>query len=456
MKRILITLVVSFLMVAVASGQELLYSLCFDGNHNRIRVELVYMPQRAEAEVFTYGEPMFGGQDDIIDCLQNLRVKGADSWTFDKESRQVSVTPKAIGKKIVIRYDVYGIPTDADNFQAELFRPMISKDMLYCHGLNLFLTPHSRDLMQQIHWQKKPPFPVVQLWKPEIPTSDTERCHPMQPYMSLLVGSTGMDIASVKFQKVNGYVLTDLPEDKIGNQALFTDFFVKSMSNLRKFWKAEDAPDTYVFAALPFSDKITHESGGISLTGGFCSKYRPHSDRDTILTPGIRFNLAHEMGHKWMGGSMSLGMENQWFHEGFNDYLTFVSLREAGLVTDAEYNALWNGVLDKYYGFPEHTLSNEKVLENYWKIGDYNKLPYWRGCIFAHYLDTLIAEASCGKLAWKDFMRRLHDVCKANRGITLEDFISTLQPMLPEGYDAKELLDRHIYKGEDIDRHLVN
>lgn len=450
MKQFFLALLLTLSCVFSSFGQELSYSLRFDGSHNRIRVELAYEPMRSETDVFTYGEPQFGGQNDIIDCFRNLRVKGAAEWSFDKDSRKIRITPKAVGKKVVIRYDVVGKPTSKDDFQAELFRPTISETMLYCHGLNLFLTPESQELMQRIHWKKKPSFPVVQLWQPDVPTSDTQRIHPMQVYMSLMVGSVDMDIESVKFQQVNGYVLTDLPEDKQANRPQIADFFVRSMSALRSFWGEEETADTYVLSVLPFSERITHEAGGIALTGGFCSKYRPYADRDTILTPGIRFNLAHEMGHKWLGGTLSLGMENQWFHEGFNDYLTFVTLRESGLLNDQEYATLWNQMLDRYYGFPEHNLSNEKILENYWKIGDYNKLPYWRGCIFAGYLDRIISASSKGERSWRDFMRNLNAVCKKKGKITIDDFIMVLQPMLPPDFDAEVLLNRHIFNGEDI------
>lgn len=456
MKRLLTSFIMFILMASTAIAQELSYSLCFDGKNSRIRVELSLLPQRTGTETFTYGEPQFGGQNDIIDCFRDLRVKGAAEWSFDKDSRKISITPRAVGKKVVIRYDVIGEPTSEDDFQAELFRPMISETMLYCHGLNLFLTPESQNLMQRIHWKKKPSFPVVQLWQPDVPTSDTQRIHPMQVYMSLMVGSVDMDIESVKFQQVNGYVLTDLPENKQANRPLIADFFVRSMSALRSFWGEEETADTYVLSVLPFSERITHEAGGIALTGGFCSKYRPYADRDTILTPGIRFNLAHEMGHKWLGGTLSLGMENQWFHEGFNDYLTFVTLHESGLLNDDEYATLWNQMLDRYYGFPEHTLSNEKILENYWKIGEYNKLPYWRGCIFAGYLDRIISATSKDERSWRDFMRNLNAVCEKNGKITVNDFIRVLQPMLPPALNAKDLLDSHIFSGEDIGRDLVS
>lgn len=225
------------------------------------------------------------------------------------------------------------------------------------------------------------------------------------------------------------------------------------MSQLRTFWGDEDVKESYVFCVLPFSKAITHSAGGISLTGGFCSKYRQVGERDTVLTPTMRFNVAHEMGHKWLGGTLSLGTDQQWFHEVFNDYQTFVNLVSSGLMSKEEFTKEWSKLLDRYYGSPVHTLPNDSIIKHYWEMGDYNRLPYWRGCIFASYLDKVIRNYSNGRQSWQNLMRALRKEANKRGSFSIEIFENVLQTFLPSEISAHELVDKYIICGEDIEKH---
>lgn len=343
----------------------------------------------------------------------------------------------------------------SDDFKQELFRPLFRKDYFYCHGLNLFLKPSDWTLMQSYTWRRRPSFDVVNVLDPQATMTDSVTCNPYQMAMSLMVGTPTMDVEGVKFQQVDGYLLTDLPDSEKFNRRLLSSFFRQYMSQLRTFWGDEDVKESYAFCVLPFSKSISHSAGGISLTGGLCSKYCHQSEGDTILTPTMRFNVAHEMGHKWLGGTLSLGTDQQWFHEGFNDYQTFVNLVSAGLMSKEEFAGEWNRLLDRYYGSPVHTLPNDSVIKHYWEIGDYNRLPYWRGSIFAAYLDRVIRRHSGGQHSWQDLMRALRKEARQRRSFSIALFEDVLQSFLPPEMSARELVDKHIMRGEDIDRNLV-
>lgn len=77
MKRAIITSVLVAITFIAAKAQDLKYVLRFDGGRNCVHVKLTYTPKSEGTVTFIYGEPMFGGQEDIINCLQNVRVKGA-------------------------------------------------------------------------------------------------------------------------------------------------------------------------------------------------------------------------------------------------------------------------------------------------------------------------------------------------------------------------------------------
>lgn len=447
----------SILCCALSSAQvvDLNYSLTFDGANNRIGVALEFHPQNSEKVTFTYGEPLFGGQTDIIDCLQNMTVSGVESCDIDRNTRQLTITPASKQTPVNITYDIIGKPTDVDDFKKDLFRPVISNESLYSHGLNLFLMPSGGKYQQNVSWAKVPPFPVIYMWDPGSSMSDTVKCTPSQVYMSLLVGSQNIEVTPVAFQKLNGYVVTSLPDKDKSQQSQVCDFFEKSMSGLRNFWHAEDVEDTYVFAMLPFSDNVTHSVGGIGLTGGFCSKYYKSPDSDKLMSVNVRHNLTHEMGHKWLGGPFSLGLDNQWFHEGFNDYLTYYVNYNSGILSYDELSDYWNKLLKSYYGSPVHNIPNEEVLANYWKIGDYNKIPYWRGAIFACYIDSLIRQNSDNAKDWRYFMLALKNRLDTNGSISMKDFTELLQSLLPKEMNAAELVEKHMIQGQDIEQSKV-
>lgn len=208
-----------------AKTQDLKYLLNFDGCRKCVHVKLTYTPKSDGTVTFTYGEPMFGGQEDNINCLQNVRVTGAEEYSIDRIKRTIVIKGKAARKNIVIRYDVFGRTDGSDNFKQELFRPLFSKDYFYVHGLNLFLRPSDWSLMQSYTWRKKPPFNVINVLKPDATMDEEVTCHPYQMGMSLIVGTPTMKVQKELFQQVDGYLLTDLTDGQQFNQAIISNFF---------------------------------------------------------------------------------------------------------------------------------------------------------------------------------------------------------------------------------------
>jgi predicted metalloprotease with PDZ domain len=85
-------------------------------------------------------------------------------------------------------------------------------------------------------------------------------------------------------------------------------------------------------------------------------------------------------------------------------------------------------------------------------MGDYNKLPYRRGEIFAFYLDNQIRIMSKGRQTFHDLMLSLKEFCnKKNKGyqLSIKDFNE-----VASGYVGKETIqsevDKYIVMGEPI------
>ena len=60
----------------------------------------------------------------------------------------------------------------------------------------------------------------------------------------------------------------------------------------------------------------------------------------------------------------------------------------------AEFDSAFNQLFRSFYNSPIRNTPNNKIFENFWLLGDYAKLPYWRGCVFAFYLDNQLSIAT--------------------------------------------------------------
>ena len=135
-----ITALVIFALVCsfAAKSQQLEYLLSYDGAAHTINVDLTLSPKSEKPLSFTYGNPDFGGQKDIGKCLKNLNVEGT-RWEYVDSLRTLRLPSPKGGEPVHISYSVEGLPTVAEDFKEDLFRPHFSEENMYCHGLNLFL-----------------------------------------------------------------------------------------------------------------------------------------------------------------------------------------------------------------------------------------------------------------------------------------------------------------------------
>lgn len=124
-------------------------------------------------------------------------------------------------------------------------------------------------------------------------------------------------------------------------------------------------------------------------------------DASQPLDGSLLFVLAHELTHRYLGGTLRFvdekGREVTWFSEGFTVHFARRALTEAALVTPAESAA-----------------EIERVLG-----GESGEDAYQRGAIYAAYLDREIRRASAGKRSLDDVVRELVAKARAAGGASL-------------------------------------
>jgi len=432
------------------SPGDLEYLLSYSDS-NRVHVKLMYHPVEKDSTRFTYGEPMYGGQNDIITGLTGLTVAKGVKLRFNVAARMISVAYNS-DRPLVIEYDINDTHAAEQGTRGELFRPIIMKDYFYCHGINLFLNPVFRDstlkASQSVLWKKLPAFRLFQSYDPENDGTLLSYGKQEDFMYKLVTGANDMIIEKTKVNGTENYLVMRIRKSVDYNKNEITSYFKKYYEGIRSFWN-DTSSQSYSLMLQPFL-AVDHSISGMSLGSGFCGKYSFKTD--TILNPERIYVLSHEIVHHWIGGKIHTEDNDQWFEEGFTDYITFYTLVMTGFMTPGQFENRFNNVLKSHYSSRIRYLPNDSVWISYWKMGDYNKLPYRRGAIFAFYLDNQIRLESKGTKNIHDMMLSLFDLCKSkDEGYKLKmnDFIE-----IASEYVGKEKIryeiDRYIIRGVPI------
>jgi hypothetical protein len=416
-----------------------------------IHVELNYTPIQPDSTSFTYGMPAFGGQTDILKGLQRLEVAAPDLFRLDSASRTVTVYYAQV-HPVVITYDIADTRKVNDT-RSQLFRPMITPENLFVHGINLFLIPRSKEdnarMQVSVRWKKPPPFPVFYAFDPEnngdrpsVTTLDSLS-------FRFIAGATDLAVKRFHSESGNNYMVLrsgEIPPDK---EKVIENFYLGYNRQMRAYWR-DSRVIQYSLVLLPFVG-VNESMHGVSFGNGFIGKY---NKPDSLAFGERQFVIAHEIGHYYLGdlaADAGKNDEGQWFDEGFNDYTTLFNLTSAGYITTGQFAEDLDEMLKKLYTSQIRNMRNEKIFENFWKGGDYDRLPYWRGCTFAFYLDNQIALASQQKYTLRSLMLDLKALVshRSNKMFSNEEFIATASKYLPRQQVA-DAFKRYILDGETI------
>ncbi len=263
---------------------------------------------------------------------------------------------------------------------------------------------------------------------------------------SPITGAVDMTVDTLHTGKaVNYIVLRDYPGNPMTRQVVST-YFRRFHATIKEYWQDTSA-DHFSLILHPFL-AANNNISGVAYNTGFVGRYK----RDTTFNMDQVFVLSHEIGHHWLGGGLSISMNDQWFGEGFNDYVSFSVLLSSGLITQQQFVEKMNEAFKKLYASPVRNMPNDSVFANYWKMGDHNRLPYWRGSIFAFWLDNAIRLKSGNVSSLRNVLLDLLPLRKTDEEgghITREDFLHTAARYIPE-QDIPPAFDRYIIRGEPI------
>ncbi|NRB11410.1 MAG: M61 family peptidase [Rickettsiaceae bacterium] len=164
------------------------------------------------------------------------------------------------------------------------------------------------------------------------------------------------------------------------------------------------------------------------------------------------FLLAHEHLHNWIGSKLKNNEQeelNKWFTEGFTDYYARVIALKSGGVSLGEFIDSCNLFLQYYFLSPVINEPNTRIESDYWHNYDIRKLSYYRGFVFAIYLNHLIKQNS-NTYSLDNVILDLYNITKHDK----DNFSSNLFQKIAKPYVGRSItaeISRFIDKGETID-----
>ena len=424
-----------------SAANRLDYHFSWDGKSSILKVDLFYTTHGHDSTVFIFGNPNPGGLTNIFGVLNNTKIDQDDSLSIKITERKLIVRHQSQGLK-KLHYEIDGTPV-LDPKRArpnEAFRPGIATGFFYSLGYNLFMDVSDSTYAELTFvWDSWPAdMPYFASSNPKAKPGDRQLLPNGERNSLLIQMNQNLLRKEYLVNKIPTYLITS-KADTAGNMQKGMDpLITKFIPNVREFWQDYDFK-FYFVSMIPLLTKIPSTMTGIGLKNGFGTRYSGPLDTEKLAT------IAHEISHTWIGGRLqlkSIGMENEWFNEGFNDYIAIYNLVRAGLFDKNAFLKYTNQeILGQYYRNPENTTPGDSIEANFWKSRNFEKIPYHRGFIYAFYLDNQIRLATGSKKTIRDFMLILHKQNKRNKKqiFTVSDFAKALSAFLPIEKTAFEI-----------------
>jgi predicted metalloprotease with PDZ domain len=405
MIRAVLTLAAAALMLGAAKVPTVDYRLGLEPQAGRPPLLAVEMRFQGDAD----GETRLDLPDhwasarEVWRYLSDITVEGATATEDGPAVRILRHRPNAritVRYRVQTAYDADPAGADGNPYKGPLIRP----DWMSLIGEFVFASPAGRDeLPATFRWGKTP-----EDWRV---ASDLEH------------GRMGraMSVDDVAHSITVGGPRTVILERTIAGGALrfaapagapfdiapFADDIARIVSAQRGSW--DDLNEPYFVAYLPLTARPRgSSSGGTGRGDAFVLYGTPDAPAERM-----RWNIAHEHLHSWIPARIlrSEGPDGAfaWLGEGFTEFYTARSLVRAGLVTPEQAVAYWATAVAEYEANPLKTAPETRIVSDYWKDRNAQRLPYQRGMLLALKWDEAIRQKTGGKADLDDVLLRMRD-----------------------------------------------
>jgi predicted metalloprotease with PDZ domain len=320
------------------------------------------------------------------DQIKNIQVDPKFQMEMikkDNSSQAIFTIPKASSDRIKVTYEVH---QKVDN-PSDVHEAIVRNDLVHAPGYGIFATPFDLNendkIKVTINWVN-----LDSKWKTlsshgansnlSLNITAHELLHAISVAGKIRIYNIGRDSQPVLLSLYGSF---DIADQKIASD------LEEIINSQRTFFNDFDFP-YYVISLIEGGDP--RSMGGTRLSGSFTA-FLPQGMHKT----DYYILFAHEHLHSWIGGKIRNNKDgelNYWWTEGFTDfYSRLIALRSKGIDRNTFINEM-NQFLRAYYLSPVNQEPNLRIKKDFWNDYDVQKLPYYRGLVFALYLNNLIQE----------------------------------------------------------------
>jgi predicted metalloprotease with PDZ domain len=224
----------------------------------------------------------------------------------------------------------------------------------------------------------------------------------------------------------------------------------ESIVRVQRKWFNDNSFPHYVVSIAERPDNVA----GTCVNGAFVCFLRPEASRIDLLKL-----VAHEMCHNWVPQKMSVSAPTddagrwnwEWFDEGFDEYVSWMILRESGAMSQDQFVEALNynngNIADNPHRLATLEEVGKTVVAGQFSVA-HKKLSYYRGALMAADWDAEIRRRSGGKRNLGNAIRELYALAAKTGGVITPEAFEAF--FAKEGIDAKAWRERHINRGEAI------
>lgn len=413
---------------------------------HQLKVAMSFMPSQDGLTILEYPNNAWGQENlhnavkqmELVDVKGTIETNKDSGWIELKHPKDL----KELQFRYVLQQDYQGPITSR-----KVYRPIIQPDYFHIFSHNLFMVPRTAGdtLDVDLNWIDFKDDEVVHNSFGSKKKHQQVRDIPKSKFLeSIFVGgSFTIDVISINDNKV--YLATR------GNWIPFSVDEVKGLLTetlkcQRDFWK-DHSQEYFTVTMQPIPQESGSSFQGTGLTNSFATSISNNNFTD-IEQLVYLFN--HELMHNWIG--LAIKNENEeeqyWFSEGFTEYYTYKNVAK-NKINDLDGTFFIDGInqtIKNLYSLSIKEVSNSEMnYENFWSNYEYRKLPYYRGALFAFYLDYSILKTSDGDYSLDDVMRDLLKAAEINhQRLNHSFFVSTLKKYFPNNADItfKEFVEK--------------
>jgi len=422
-------------------------------SENSLKVKITFHPN-ASGETKLLFQDKAWGQDSLHNVITTIKL-GSEKGeiTANRDSGWYSIKHPKNLKSLDVEYTLQQ-DSEGDLTTWDTYRPVIRERYFHVFSHNFFMLPkHILDTSENnfnvtILWDNFPKdYSIGNSFGSQQKFQDIKNTSEEEFHTAIF---TGGDMRQYQIP-INGNVVSFMTrgEWQTFKDSTMVNIIEKTVTTQRDFWKDHTQP-YYAITLIPTVLERGSAFQGSGLTNSFAANA---SNNEFLDVEGLVYLFNHELQHNWIGSLIRNENEEKqyWFSEGFTEYYTLKNIAKTKIynLDESYFVEKFNDIVKALFNSPVKEMPNSALdYESFWSGAEgIQKLPYYRGAMFAFYLDNKIKKDTNGEKSLDDLMLNFKDdALKNSQKINHGYFIKTANNYLKE--DLTPFFNTHIEEGK--------